>query len=50
MGIYVFNRAVLAEALENSMTDFGKEVIPASSARRSCSRTSSRATGRTSAP
>ena len=28
MGIYVFNRAVLAEALENSMTDFGREVIP----------------------
>ena len=29
MGIYVFNRSVLAEALENSMTDFGREVIPA---------------------
>jgi len=28
MGIYVFNRSVLAEALENSMTDFGREVIP----------------------
>ena len=28
MGIYVFNRAALAEALDNSMTDFGKEVIP----------------------
>jgi glucose-1-phosphate adenylyltransferase len=28
MGIYVFNRTVLAEALENSMTDFGREVIP----------------------
>jgi glucose-1-phosphate adenylyltransferase len=28
MGIYLFNRAVLAEALENSMTDFGREVIP----------------------
>jgi glucose-1-phosphate adenylyltransferase len=28
MGIYVFNRAVLADALENSMTDFGREVIP----------------------
>ena len=28
MGIYVFNRAVLAEALDNTMTDFGKEVIP----------------------
>ncbi len=28
MGIYVFNRAALAEALSNSMTDFGKEVIP----------------------
>ena len=28
MGIYVFNRSVLAEALDNPMTDFGKEVIP----------------------
>jgi glucose-1-phosphate adenylyltransferase len=28
MGIYVFNRDVLAEALDNTMTDFGKEVIP----------------------
>ncbi|MEY2879134.1 MAG: hypothetical protein RLZZ15_1514 [Verrucomicrobiota bacterium] len=28
MGIYVFNRAVLAEALDNSMADFGKEIIP----------------------
>ncbi|MEX2044876.1 MAG: sugar phosphate nucleotidyltransferase, partial [Opitutus sp.] len=28
MGIYVFNRHVLAEALDNTMTDFGKEVIP----------------------
>ena len=28
MGIYVFNRNVLAEALESSMTDFGREVIP----------------------
>lgn len=28
MGIYVFNRAALAEALANTMTDFGKEVIP----------------------
>ncbi len=28
MGIYVFNRAVLAEALNNKMTDFGKEIIP----------------------
>ncbi|MFO1451143.1 MAG: glucose-1-phosphate adenylyltransferase [Opitutaceae bacterium] len=28
MGIYVFNRQVLAEALDNAMTDFGKEVIP----------------------
>ncbi len=28
MGIYVFNRAVLADALDNKMTDFGKEVIP----------------------
>jgi glucose-1-phosphate adenylyltransferase len=28
MGIYVFSRAVLEEALDNTMTDFGKEVIP----------------------
>jgi glucose-1-phosphate adenylyltransferase len=28
MGIYVFNRQVLADALDNNMTDFGKEVIP----------------------
>ena len=28
MGIYVFNRQVLSEALDNAMTDFGKEVIP----------------------
>lgn len=28
MGIYVFNRSVLQEALDNSMTDFGKEIIP----------------------
>jgi glucose-1-phosphate adenylyltransferase len=28
MGIYVFSRDVLEEALENKMTDFGKEVIP----------------------
>lgn len=28
MGIYVFNRAVLAEALENTMADFGREIIP----------------------
>ncbi|HEX2851688.1 MAG TPA: sugar phosphate nucleotidyltransferase, partial [Opitutaceae bacterium] len=27
MGIYVFNRAALAEAIDNTMTDFGKEVI-----------------------
>ncbi|HTQ32285.1 MAG TPA: glucose-1-phosphate adenylyltransferase [Opitutaceae bacterium] len=28
MGIYVFNRATLAGALDNAMTDFGREVIP----------------------
>ncbi|MBL9188894.1 MAG: glucose-1-phosphate adenylyltransferase [Opitutaceae bacterium] len=28
MGIYVFNRQALADALDNTMTDFGKEVIP----------------------
>ena len=29
MGIYVFNRLALIEALDNAMTDFGREVIPA---------------------
>ena len=28
MGIYVFNRTVLAEALDNTMADFGREIIP----------------------
>jgi len=28
MGIYVFKRSVLEKALENKMTDFGKEIIP----------------------
>jgi glucose-1-phosphate adenylyltransferase len=28
MGIYVFSRDVLQDALDNTMTDFGKEVIP----------------------
>lgn len=28
MGIYVFNREALRDALDNDMTDFGKEVIP----------------------
>lgn len=28
MGIYVFNRRALVEALNSNMTDFGKEVIP----------------------
>jgi glucose-1-phosphate adenylyltransferase len=28
MGIYVFNRKALLDALDNDMTDFGKEVIP----------------------
>jgi len=28
MGIYVFDRAVLAESLENTMADFGREIIP----------------------
>ncbi len=28
MGIYVFNRSVLADALENTQADFGKEIIP----------------------
>jgi glucose-1-phosphate adenylyltransferase len=29
MGIYVFNRDVLVEMLDNNLTDFGKHVIPA---------------------
>jgi len=29
MGIYVFNRELLAEALNNTLADFGKHVIPA---------------------
>ena len=28
MGIYVFSRGVLKDALDNTMSDFGKEVIP----------------------
>jgi glucose-1-phosphate adenylyltransferase len=28
MGIYVFNRKALADALDNTMADFGKEIIP----------------------
>jgi glucose-1-phosphate adenylyltransferase len=28
MGIYVFNREALAQALDNHMADFGKEIIP----------------------
>jgi glucose-1-phosphate adenylyltransferase len=28
MGIYVFDRAALADALDNTMTDFGREIIP----------------------
>lgn len=28
MGIYVFKRQVLQDALDNNMTDFGKEIIP----------------------
>lgn len=34
MGIYVFSRPILAEALDNPMTDFGKEVIPSLLGRR----------------
>ena len=30
MGIYVFNRKVLIESLENELVDFGKHIIPAS--------------------
>ncbi|MDR0409160.1 MAG: glucose-1-phosphate adenylyltransferase [Spirochaetaceae bacterium] len=29
MGIYVFNAATMHECLDNSLTDFGKEIIPA---------------------
>lgn len=29
MGIYLFNRSVLEEALANDLTDFGKDIIPA---------------------
>lgn len=37
MGIYVFNRDVLVELLDNNLTDFGKHVIPrAISARKVC--------------
>jgi len=28
MGIYLFNRAALTDALDNTMADFGKEIIP----------------------
>jgi len=30
MGIYVFNRNVLIESLQNDLVDFGKDIIPAS--------------------
>ncbi|MBQ7612952.1 MAG: glucose-1-phosphate adenylyltransferase [Spirochaetaceae bacterium] len=30
MGIYIFNRSVMEESLDNDLVDFGKEVIPAS--------------------
>jgi len=29
MGIYIFNAALMEEALDNDMNDFGKEIIPA---------------------
>src|SRR6185369_14547953 len=28
MGIYVFNRKVIRQLLDNSLTDFGKDIIP----------------------
>jgi glucose-1-phosphate adenylyltransferase len=34
MGIYVFNKEVLRQALDNTMTDFGKHIIPESIAGR----------------
>ena len=49
MGIYVFNRAVLHAVLANTLSDFGKEICPASWGRYGFSRTCLRATGRTSA-
>jgi glucose-1-phosphate adenylyltransferase len=35
MGIYVFNRDVLVQALENDQTDFGKHIIPSAIGSRS---------------
>ena len=51
MGIYLFNRETLVDALEKTnYHDFGKEVFPAHrSARGTCSCTCSTATGKTSA-
>jgi glucose-1-phosphate adenylyltransferase len=37
MGIYVFNRDVLVECLDNNLADFGKHVIPESIERRNVS-------------
>jgi glucose-1-phosphate adenylyltransferase len=34
MGIYIFDASVMNEALDNEMTDFGKEIIPAEIKRR----------------
>src|SRR5438045_139476 len=37
MGIYVFNRRVLVDCLENTLVDFGKHVIPAAIEKRNVS-------------
>ncbi len=51
MGIYVFNRDVIRRLLDNTLTDFGKHIIPnAIQNLRVFSFMSSRATGRTSGP
>ena len=48
MGIYVFNRNVLVECLDNDFMDFGKHVIPAAIQTRDVTPTFSKAIGRTS--
>ena len=50
MGIYVFNREVLFDLLDNNLTDFGKHIIPGAIGTLASSPMSSKATGRTSAP
>ena len=50
MGIYVFDREVLADALAGSEADFGKQIIPELIEHPPGVRLPDRATGRTSAP